>query len=189
MLSSIGQQSASGSTSSYQTLRLVDKNRLIAQRVRVKSHDKLISKPEDVVRPQQNSIDNLWELSTDFDFNTNSNSADLLDLGNSQMSSFFREFSVGEKSLCKEEKKTATTNYKTIKGLGFYSCNLCPFLCLNDKVLLEHSEKNHHFHHAPPKSLPKTMCIGCDNTFYSINVLRVSIYRLSVNLLIKYDYF
>lgn len=170
MLSLIEQQPTN------QTLRLVDKDRLIAQRVRVKSDEKLISKTIETSKPQQNSLDNLFDLSTDFEFNSNSNSEDLIDLGNSQMSAFFREFSNGQKTLLKEEKKNPATNYKTIKGLGFYSCDSCPFLCLNVKLFLEHTEKDHHLHQSPLKSLLKIKCIGCDNIFYSINVLRVSTY-------------
>lgn len=189
MLSSIGQQSTTSSSSSCQTLRLVNRDRLIAQRVRVKPHEKLISKTADAARPQQNSLDNLCDLSTDFDFNANSNGADLLDLSNSQMSSFFREFSNGKNTLWKEEKKSAATNYKTVKGLGFYSCDSCPFLCLNVKLFLEHGEKDHHYHHSPLKSLLKTKCIGCDNIFYSINVLRVSIKLCQVLLWSRINYF
>jgi len=166
MLSSVGQPPTN------QTLRLVDKDRLIAQRVRVKSDEKLISKTPDASKTQHNLLENLCDLSTDFDFNPNSNVADLLDLGNSQMSSFFREFTDEQKTLCKEEKKTSTNNYKIIKGIGFYACDSCPFLCLDVKLFLEHSEKDHHFHHSPLKSLLRTKCIGCDNIFYSVNVLR-----------------
>jgi len=157
-----------------QTLRLVDRDRLVAQRVRVISDEKLISKIVETARPQQNLLNNFSDLTTDFDIIQNSNSDDLIDLGNSQMSSFFREFSENQKTLCKEEKKTASTNYKTINGLGFYYCDSCPFLCLNVKIILEHNEKSDHFHHSSLKSLLRTKCIGCDNIFYSVNVLRVS---------------
>lgn len=166
-MSLIGQQS------STQTLRLVDRNRLIAQRVRVKPEEKLISKTTDTSMPQQNMLDNLWDLSSDFDFNTNSNTDVLLDLSNTQMSAFFREFS-DDQDPWKEEQITAS-NHKTIKELGFYLCDLCPFLCLNVKLFLEHKEKDHS-HHSPPKSLLRTKCIGCNNIFYSVNVLRVSMH-------------
>lgn len=168
-MSSIGQQSPN------QTLRLVDRNRLVVQRVRVKPHEKLISKTLETCSSQQNSVENIWDLSSDFDFNTNSNVDDLLDLGNTQMSLFLREFSNGDgEDQGKEEKRNATANYKTIKGLGFYCCDSCPFLCLNVNSFLEHKEKDHHFHHSPLKSLLKTKCIGCNNIFYSINVLQVN---------------
>lgn len=162
-MSLIGQQS------STQTLRLVDRNRLIDQRVRVKPAEKLISKTIVPSVPQENILDNLWDVSTDFDLNTNSNADVLLDLGNTQMSAFFREFSDCQDSL-KEEQKTAS-NHKTIKG--FYLCDSCPFLCLNVKLILEHKEKEHSSH-SPPKSLLRTKCIGCENIFYSVNALRVS---------------
>lgn len=156
--------------SSNQTLRLVDRDRLVAQRVRVIPDEKLISKTTETAKLQQNLLNNFCDLSTDFDIVQSSNSDDLLDLGNSQMSTFFREFSENQKTLCKEEK-SASTNYKTINGLGFYYCDSCPFLCLNVKIILEHNEKNH-FHHSPLKSSLRTKCIGCDNIFYSVNVLR-----------------
>lgn len=171
MLSSIGQQASNNY--SNQTLRLVDRDRLVAQRVRVKSNEKLISKIKETSNPSQHFSDNLCDLSTDFDFNPNSNSEELLDLGNSQMSAFFRDFSDGQKTLWKEEKKINASNYKTIKGLGFYFCDSCPFICLNAKLFLEHNEKDH-FHNSPLKSLLRTKCIGCENIFYSVNVLRVS---------------
>lgn len=157
---------------SNQTLRLVNRDRLVVQRVRVISDEKLISKTE-AARPQQNLFNNFSDLTNDFDIIQNSNSDDLVDLGNSQMSTFFREFSENQKTLCKEEKKTATPiNFKTINGLGFYYCDSCPFLCLNVKIILEHNEKSDHFHHSSLKSLLRTKCIGCDNIFYSVNVLR-----------------
>lgn len=158
-----------------QTLRLVDRNRLVVQRVRVKPDDKLKSITSETCSSQQNLVENVWDLSNDLDFNANSNVDDLMDLGNTQMSSFFREFSSGSsQDQWKEEKQNAASNYKTVRGLGFYCCDSCPFLCLNVKSFLEHKEKDHHFHHAPLKSLLRTKCIGCDNIFYSINVLQVS---------------
>jgi len=173
MLSSIELQS------SNQTLRLVDRDRLVVQRVRVISDEKLISKTEATRPPQLNLLNNFSDLTNDFDIIQNSNSDDLVDLGNSQMSTFFREFSENQKTLCKEEKKTAAPiNFKTINGLGFYYCDSCPFLCLNVKIILEHNEKNDHFHHSSLKSLLRTKCIGCDNIFYSVNVLRVSTLHL-----------
>lgn len=172
MLSSIGQHSTN------QTLRLVDRDRLVAQRVRVKPNEKLISKITEPSKPQHNLLENLCDLSTDFiQIDSNSNNDDLIDLGNSQMSAFFHDISNGQKTLWKEEKKITTTNYKTIKGLGFYYCESCPFICLNVKVFLEHNEKDHHFHHSPLKSLLRTKCIACDNIFYSLNVLRVSKFK------------
>lgn len=161
---------------SNQTLRLVDSDRLVAQRVRVIPGENLISKTIDTAKPQQNLINNFSDLSTDFDIIQNSNSDDLLDLGSSQTSTFFREISDNQKTFCKEEIKTASTNYKTINGFGFYYCDSCPFLCLNVKIILEHNEKNLHFHHSSLNSFLRTKCIGCDNIFYSVNVLRVSIY-------------
>lgn len=180
MLSSIGQQP------SNQTLRLVDRDRLVVQRVRVKAHDKLISKTEETSNPQQNVLDNLWDLSTDFNFSQNSNNDELLDLGNSQTSSFFREVSGDDKVLWEEEKKNTSPHYKTINGFGYYSCDSCPFLCLNTKLFLEHNEKDHHIHHAPLKSLLRTKCIGCDNIFYSLNVLRVSV-KIVLKLTVLYS--
>lgn len=171
-MSSIGQQA---SNYSNQTLRLVDRERLVSQRVRVKSNEKLISKLNYNFNPLHISSENICDLSTDFDFNSNSNNEELLDLGNSQMSTFFREFSDGQNTLCKEEKKINSSNYKTIKGLGFYFCDSCPFICLNPKLFLEHNEKDH-LHNSPLKSLFRTKCIGCENIFYSVNVLRVSCY-------------
>lgn len=168
MLSSIGLQP------SNQTLRLVDRDRLVAQRVRVIPDEKLISKTIITANPQQHLMNNLSDLSTDFDVQ-NSNNDDLLDLGNSQMSTFFREFSENQKTLCKEEKRTASTNFKTINGLGFYYCDLCPFISLNIKFISEHNEKNLQFHHSSLKPFVRTKCVGCDNIFYSVNVLRVSI--------------
>jgi len=171
-MSSISQQSPN------QMLKLVDSNRLVEQRVRVKPQDKLVLKTSETCSSWQNSMENLWDLSSDF--NVNSNVDDLLDLGNTQMSSIFREFSSSggsnEDHQWKEEKQNATTCYKTIKGLGFYSCDSCPFLCLNVKSFLEHKDNDHHFHHSPLKSLLRTKCVGCDNIFYSFNVLRVSIF-------------
>jgi len=179
MLSSIGLQP------SNQTLRLVDKNRLVAQRVRVVPDEKLISKTTELPKLQQNLMNNFSDLSTDFDIIQNSNSDDLVDLGNSQMSTFFREFSENQKTLCKEEKKTAPSSYKTINGLGFYYCDSCPFLCLNVKIFLEHTEKHPQFHYFQIKSLMRTKCIGCDNIFYSLNVLRVSIHYFYVTIKYK----
>ncbi|XP_050544991.1 zinc finger protein 92-like [Daktulosphaira vitifoliae] len=158
--------------STNQTLRLVDRNRLIAQRVRVIPNEKLISNATEISKSQHNVLDNLLELPTEFDLNPNSSNDELLELSNSQMSAFFREFSDSQKTVCKEEKKNTTSSYKTIKGLGFYTCETCPFLCVNVKLFLEHNEKDHNFHHLPLKSLLRTKCIGCDNVFYSINVLR-----------------
>lgn len=163
------------STSSKQTLRLVDKDRLIVQRVRVKPDEKLISKTIEKSKPQENLSENLWDLSNDYDVYQNSND-DLLDLGNSQMSAFFREFTEGKKNVWKEEKKSLPNYYKSVKGSGFYSCDSCPFLCLNVKSFVEHNTKDHNFHHSPLKSLLRIKCIGCENIFYSINVLRVSIF-------------
>lgn len=170
---------------SDQTLRLVDKNRLVAQRVRVVPDEKLISKTTEIAQPQQNFMNNFSDLSTDFDIIQNSNSDDLVDLGNSQMSTVFCEFLENQNTLCKEEKKTAPSSYKTINGTRFYYCDSCPFLCLNVKIILEHNEKNN-FHHSQHKSLLRLKCIGCDNIFYSLNVLRVSIHYfcVTINLLI-----
>lgn len=163
---SIGPQS----TSSKQTLRVVDKNRLIEQRVRVKPDEKLIFKSIEESMPQEN----LWDLSNDYIYQ-NSND-DLLDLGNSQMSSFFREFTESKNNAWKEEKNTPSNYFKSIKGSGFYFCGSCPFLCLNVKLFLEHSTKDHNVHLDPLKSLLRTKCVGCENIFYSVNVLRVSIF-------------
>lgn len=172
MLSSNGQQS------SNQMLRLVDRNRLVAQRVRVKPDEKLIySQAAETPKLQQNFDANLLELTeTDLDLNPNSNSDDLLDISNSQMSEIFQELSDNQKNPWKEEIKTTAPNFKTINGFGYYSCDSCPFLCVNVKLFLEHNEKDHHFHQSPLKSLLRTKCIGCDNIFYSLNVLRVSIF-------------
>lgn len=164
MLSSIGLQP------SNQSVRLVDSDRLIAQRVRVKPDAKLILQTTETAKPQPNLLD--WDFSTDFDIIQNSNSDDLVDLGNSQMSTFFHEFSENQNTVCKVEEKNTSSNYKTINGLGFYSCESCPFLCLNVKFFLEHNEKD--YHQSLHKSLLRTKCIGCDNIFYSVNVLRVS---------------
>lgn len=172
---------SSGLQPSNHTLRVVDRDRLVTQRVRVIPDEKLIFKTTETAKPQQNLLNNFSDLSTDFDIIQNSNSSDLLDLGNSQMSTFFREFSENQKTLCKEEKKTASTNYKTINGLGFYYCDSCPFLCLNDKIILDHNEKNHHFYHSSLKSSQRIKCIGCDNIFYSVNVLRVSIHFMELH--------
>lgn len=164
------------SPSSNHSLRVVEEHRLIAQRLRVKPDEKLISKTDDPSKPQypnSPAVSSLCDLSTDFDFNINSNNPDLVDLGNSQMSSFFREFTENRET-CKEEKKTSNANYKTVKGKGCYLCDLCPFLCLNYNLFLEHNEKNHHAYHSPLKPTFKAKCIGCDNMFYSVNVLRVS---------------
>ncbi|XP_060867315.1 gastrula zinc finger protein xFG20-1-like [Metopolophium dirhodum] len=163
---------SSGLQPSNHTLRLVDRDRLVAQRVRVIPDEKLIFKTTETAKPQQNLLNNFSDLSTDFDIIQNSNSVDLLDLGNSQMSTFFREFSENQKTLCKEEKKTASSNYKTINGLGFYYCDSCPFICLNVKIILDHNEKNHIFHNNSLKSPQRIKCIGCDNIFSSVNVLR-----------------
>ncbi|KAL4120593.1 hypothetical protein QTP88_013259 [Uroleucon formosanum] len=157
---------------SNHTLRPVDRDRLVPQRVRVIPDEKLISKTTETAKPQQNLLNNFSDLSTDFDIIQNSNSVDLLDFGNSQMSTFLREFSEDQETLCKEEKKTASTNYKTINGLGFYYCDSCPFLCLNVKIILDHNEKNHLFHNNLLKSPQRIKCIGCENIFYSVNVLR-----------------
>lgn len=170
MLPSIERKSAN------QTLRLVDRNRLIAQRVRVIPNEKLISSAIETCKSQHNVLDNLLELPAELDLNPSSNNDELLELSNSQMSAFFQEFSDNQKAVCKEEKKNATSSYKTVKGLGFYACETCPFLCVNVKLFLEHNEKDHNFHHLPLKSLLRTKCIGCDNVFYSINVLRVIIF-------------
>lgn len=176
MTNNFNMLSSTGQPASNQTLRLVDKDRLVAQRLRVKSDEKLISKIRETSNLSIHSPDNLWEFSTDSDLNANSNNCDdLLDLGNTQMSTFFREFSNDQKTLCKEEKKISAPNYKTIKGFGFYFCDSCPFICLNVKSYLEHNEKDH-FHNSSLKSLQRTKCIGCDNIFYSVNVLRVSCY-------------
>lgn len=169
---SIGKQSSP----SNHSLRVVEEHRLIAQRLRVKPDEKLISKTADPSKPQYPSspaVSSLCDLSTDFDFNINSNNADLVDLGNSQMSSFFREFNESRET-CKEEKKISNANYKTVKGKGFYLCDLCPFVCLNYNLFLEHNEKSHHVYHSPLKPTLKAKCIACDNLFYSVNVLRVS---------------
>lgn len=174
MLSSIDQKS------SNQMLRLVDRDRLVVQRVRVKPDEKLISKTAETSKPQQNAFEHFFDLTTDFDIYPNSNSNDLLDISNSQMSALFQEFSNSKNLLWKEEKKISDVNYKTIKGIGFYSCDSCPFLCINVKLFLEHKEKDHHFHHSPLNSLLRTKCIGCDNIFYSPNVLRVSIYNFII---------
>lgn len=163
------------------SLRPVDRDRLVPQRVRVIPDEKLISKTTETVKPQQNLLNNFSDLSTDFDIIQNSNSVDLLDFGNSQMSTFLREFSEDQETLCKEEKKTASTNYKTINGLGFYYCDSCPFLCLNVKIILDHNEKNHLFHNNSLKSPQRIKCIGCDNIFYSVNVLRVSIHFIELH--------
>ncbi|XP_050444367.1 zinc finger protein 595-like [Adelges cooleyi] len=167
MLSSIGNQS------SNQTLRLVDRNRLVAQRLRVIPNEKLISNPVETTNFQHNLLENLWDLQSEFDINTpNTNGNELLEISNSQMSDIFRDFSDNQNTICKEETRKPAINYKIIKGSGFYSCESCPFLCLNVKLFLEHNEKDHNFHHLPLKSLLKTKCIGCDNVFYSVNVLR-----------------
>lgn len=165
--------------------RVADKNWF--QRVRVKPDEKL--KPDerlktaavvDACKPlppsQQRSLDGLWDLSSDFDFSANSNGAVLPDLDNSQMSSLFREFSGGDgqRSLLKDKRNALSANYKTIgRGKGCYTCELCPFLCLDGKSLLEHKERDNHGGRAG-RFLFKVLCIGCNNVFHSEISLRVS---------------
>lgn len=182
---SIGKQSSPANHS----LRVVEEHRLIAQRLRVKPDEKLISKTADPSKPQYPSspaVSSLCDLSTDFDFNINSNNPDLVDLGNSQMSSFFREFTENREP-CKEEKKISNANYKTVKGKGCYLCDLCPFVCLNYNLFLEHNEKSHHVYHSPLKPTLKAKCIGCDNMFYSVNVLRVSTFFIKFYIKFRFN--
>lgn len=153
--------------------RMADKNWF--QRVRVKPDEKLKAderlKTTGASKP---SGDQLWDLSSDFDFNMYSNGGVLLpDLGNSQMSSvssIFRKFSDDVHGLLLKDEQNA--NYKTVGrgAAGVYSCELCPFLCLDGKTFLEHKERNDH---AATFSF-KTVCVGCENVFYSMSALRVS---------------
>lgn len=156
----------------------MDKDRFI----RVKSKEKLIS------YRQENVLDNLGDLSTDFDFNPNLNNNDLVNFDTNQLSTFFRYLSNSPATLWKEEKSITATNFKTVKGLGFYFCDSCPFLSLNVKSFLQHNENNS-TEHSTIKSIFKVKCIGCDNIFYSLNVLRVSIcfislFNVKINMLL-----
>lgn len=137
--------------------------------IRVKSKEKLIFQPPD------NVLDNLADLSTDYDFNPNSNNSDLINFDNSQLSTFFRYLSDSPTPSWKDEKTIAATNFKTVKGLGFYFCRSCPFLCLTLQSFMQHNENNR-TEHSTIKSIFKIKCIGCDNIFYSLNVLRVSVH-------------
>lgn len=75
-----------------------------------------------------------------------------------------------------EKNNFLETNYTTINGLEFYSYDSCPFLCLNVKLFLEHKDKDDHFRQSHLTSILKLKCIGCNNIFYSITLLKVSTY-------------
>lgn len=141
--------------------------------LRVKPNEKMLMYNTTEVSKSQGNLLDLWK-DCNVDQNLNDN---LLDLDNSQMSEFLYKLTEGQKNEWKEQNSTSN-NYKVINDSGFYSCNSCPFLCLNAEMFMEHNTKEHNYHQAPVQSLLKTKCIGCENIFYSVNVLRVSNYIL-----------